>query len=80
MADHSDGAHIIAGSPHEQLRRIMARHLCGWISGHGAPIDHFLADADLILREAHEYGLRIHAAGLATNDLDGFVEVVTNVS
>lgn len=63
MADHHEAsAHTIEGSPHEQMRRVLARHLCGWISGHGAPVDHFLGDADLILRDAHEQGIRFHLA------------------
>jgi len=75
MTDHSPDEHVVTGSPHERMRRIMARHLCGWISGHHAPVDHFLADADLILREAHEHGLRIHSVGATSNDIDGFVEI-----
>lgn len=59
-ADHEKEDHVVSGSPHDQMRAIMARHLCGWISGHGGPIDHFLVDADLIMEEAHDHGIRYH--------------------
>lgn len=73
--DHEASAHDVAGSPHEQMRGIMARHLCGWISGHSAPVDHFLADADLILAEAYDNGLRLHLAKRngAYSSSDGYV-------
>lgn len=73
--DHTQADHEVSGSPYEQMRRILARHLCGWISGHGAPLDNFLVDADMILGEAHAHGVRFHLAGATENSLDGFVSV-----
>lgn len=58
MSDHKAGDHEVTGDAEEQMRRIMARHLCGWISGHGAPVNHFLIDADMIMEEAREHGIR----------------------
>jgi len=72
-SNHDAVDHQISGSPYEQMRAVMARHLCGWIGGHGAPLDHFLVDADMILAEAHAQGLRFHFAGPTENMLDGFI-------
>jgi hypothetical protein len=55
---HENSDHEIFGSPDEQMRAIMARHLCGWISGHGAPLDHFVVDAEMIMEEARKGGIR----------------------
>lgn len=67
-ADHTFDEHIIMGDPREQLRRIIARHLCGWISGHGTPIRHFLVDADLIMDDVDAAGLEVVRRG--ANDQD----------
>lgn len=74
-ANHDKSAHVITGSPYEQMCRIMARHLCGWISGHSAPVEHFVADADLIMREAHEHGVRFYLASSTENAGAGFVDL-----
>lgn len=72
---HERSDHEVSGSPHEVMRRILARHLCGWISGHEAPVDHFLVDADMIMREAHEHGVRFAIVDETSNHSAGFVEV-----
>ena len=75
--DESDHAHDVIGSPHERMRRILARHLCGWITGHRVSDDQqFLFDADLIMREAHEAGIRFHLALAdgSVNLADGFTD------
>jgi hypothetical protein len=59
--------HKIGDSPYERARDVLARHLCGWITGHGAPEDHFKADADLILADIREAGVRFHLAGATEN-------------
>jgi hypothetical protein len=76
-AGHGHADHVIGGSPYETMQRLLARHLCGWISGHGAPVDHFLADAELIMHEAHEHGVRFHLADPhgSVNASDGFIDV-----
>jgi len=78
--DHVRDDHIIEGSPDEQLRCILARHLCGWLTGHSAPTDHFLTDADVILAEVHAHGLRVHLAGQTVNTADGSVAPLTSRS
>lgn len=59
MSEHSADDHEISGSAADQFRAVLARHLCGWITGHYGPEDHFLADADMIMEETHARGLRI---------------------
>lgn len=72
---HDPSGHPIAGSPHEQMRALLARHLCGWLSGHTAPDGHFLVGADLLLNEAHLHGIRFHFAGVTESAVDGFCSV-----
>jgi hypothetical protein len=50
--------HDITGSPYEQTRAIIARHLCEWIAGHSAPLAHMLIDADEIMEELAEAGIQ----------------------
>lgn len=75
MAQHSNEDHVIefSDSPYGQMRAILARHLCAWITGHAAPVDHFLTDADMILNDAHVEGIRFHTARVTANSTDGFV-------
>lgn len=80
MSEHNRDDHAISGSPHEQMRGILARHLCGWITGHAGPVNHFIADADMILEDAHQHGLRIHVADLTSNSADGFLSVLATSS
>jgi hypothetical protein len=75
VSDHSAADHEISGSPYERMRRVLARHLCGWIVGHNAPHDQFLHDADIILRDAHEAGIRFHLATPTGSPTDGLVDV-----
>jgi hypothetical protein len=60
--------------PYERAKQILARELCSWISGHGAPATHFLSDAELILESMHQEGVRFHLVGNNANSVDGFVE------
>lgn len=56
--DHTAEDHQVAGAPEEQARSVIARHLCGWIGGHGAIArEHFEADADLIMDDLRSHGL-----------------------
>lgn len=71
---HREEDHIIKGAPYFKAKAILARHLCGWISGHGAPLEHFLVDAQIIMDEMHEQGIRFHVVGETSNSSDGFVE------
>ena len=74
MAEHARGDHVINGSPYDQMKGILARHLCGWITCHSfGPVDHFLEDADMILNEAHDHGIRFHLASETGSEADGFV-------
>jgi hypothetical protein len=57
--NHVRDDHEITGDADERMRRVVARHLCGWISGHHAPNDHFLADADLVLSDVRAAGIRV---------------------
>ena len=84
MAEHTYGDHVISGSPYDQMKGILARHLCGWITGHHGPADnadnanHFLEDAEMILNEAHDHGIRFHLTDHNMNSInpsDGFVAV-----
>lgn len=72
--NHEKEDHIIRGSPHEQARRVLARHLCDWMTGHSAPVDRFLVSADRILEDMHEQGIRFHLVGANINPIDGFIE------
>jgi hypothetical protein len=80
MSEHSRDDHVISGSPAERAQQVLARHLCGWITGHAGPPDHFLDDADMLMGDLHREGLRIHEAGLTANAADGYVAVDTNVA
>jgi hypothetical protein len=74
MTKHTDQDHIIEGSPYGRARAVLARHLCGWISGHSAPLDHFNIDAENILEEMHIQGIRFHLVEKSSNSLDGFID------
>jgi hypothetical protein len=63
MSNHLRDDHEIHGAAIDQMRGLLARHLCGWITGHNAPLAHFLVDADLILNEADSIGIRFHLEG-----------------
>lgn len=68
MASHTNDAHEICGSPREQMRRVLARHLCAWITGHTDPVEHFLSDADLIMRDADDAGIGFHFLQATTGE------------
>ncbi len=78
MSEHSRDDHVISGSPAERAQQIIARHLCGWITGHAGPVEHFLGDAELIMNELSMEGVRFHAVKMTTNSSDGFVYVASN--
>lgn len=73
MPEHEESEHTIQGSPYQQAQGILASQLCGWISGHSAPVDHFLTDSEAILKKMHDQGIRFHLVGLTSNSLDGLV-------
>lgn len=62
MTDHKREDHVIGGGPEDQARAVIARHLCGWITGHTGPVDHFIADAEMILHDLRVQGLRVRIA------------------
>lgn len=55
--------HVITGSPYDVARAVIAQHLCGWLSGHTAPLGHFEADAETVLMDLIEAGVRLSKAG-----------------
>lgn len=81
-AGHKPADHPVGGSPHDVMTQIVARHLCGWLSGHSAPPGHFLPDAALIMREAHEHAVRLSLAEPvgACNAAAGFIARRVSVS
>lgn len=60
--------------PYDRAKQVLANHLCGWITGHGAPEGHFDTDAEQILSEMHEAGIRFHLLGHTSNNIDGFFD------
>lgn len=48
---HDRLSHTIEGTTRQQAARVIARHLCGWITGHHAPAGHFLPDAEMIIND-----------------------------
>lgn len=72
--DHGEKDHSVDSKiPYERAKQVLARHLCGWVTGHHAPLDHMLIDANVILEEMHESGVRFHLLGTTSNSLDGMV-------
>lgn len=60
-SDHTEDDHRIDSTvPIDRAQQVLARHLCGWITGHHAPLDHMLPDAEMILKNLHQAGVRFH--------------------
>lgn len=60
---HGKIDHIIEGTARDMAKAVLARHLCGWITGHSAPLEHFLIDANLIIEDMDAYGLEVIRRG-----------------
>jgi hypothetical protein len=45
------------------------------MTGHDGPVEHFLVDADMIMQEAFEHGIRFESVGATENQSMSFVEV-----
>jgi hypothetical protein len=54
---HEASDHVIAGSPTEITRAVLARHLCGWIQGHHGSVDDLLPDVDMIMDDLRDEGI-----------------------
>lgn len=48
---HKAKDHVIDGEGRDRDKQIIAKYLCGWVTGHGAPLGHFDRDAEMLLKE-----------------------------
>lgn len=76
--DHRKTDHKIPDIPYEKAKAILARHLCGWICGHDCPVDHMLTDADLIIKEMWDEGIRFSERQTTESSVGGFYHVTTS--